>query len=539
LQRRTDSELTRRDGTRVTYAVLASLLVHVLLLTLLFGGDARWPTFGFPWQDRRMQVPDLRVLMVPSPTRAAEPTTSPLEHRSEPISVTPSRLASNPVSNSAAASKSAAPASDLKSDGGRNVTSAKVANVQPVPAQERVADNASPPTNAPSVIALVRPDEQTWMVPQSTETTTPLASALPTITIPENAPTPPRRQRSTARARVESKASEPDTRTDAAPVINPVPPDATQVDPVPRDVGGQEVPGSEAPGPDAELAKEAATRRAAEREETERKETERKDAERRDAELKAAERRDAERKDAERRDAERRDAERKDAERKDAERREAERRDAERRDTERKDAERREAERKDAERKDAERKDAERRDAERRDAERRDAERRDAERRDAERREAERNDAERKEAERKQAERKEAAERREAALRAIGRQLDEEAARREAASRALPSASSARRYRLWGQSDPNAELVLYALVWARKIESNMTFDMIREAAKQPHRNPVVIVAVRSDGSVERVTFEVSSGVPALDEAVRRVVESQLPYRPFPPALARD
>ncbi len=67
----------------------------------------------------------------------------------------------------------------------------------------------------------------------------------------------------------------------------------------------------------------------------------------------------------------------------------------------------------------------------------------------------------------------------------------------------------------------------------------MTFDMAREAAKQPHKNPLVTVAVRRDGSVESVTFDQSSGVPALDEAIRRVVHSQTPYQVFPPGLASE
>jgi TonB family protein len=139
-----------------------------------------------------------------------------------------------------------------------------------------------------------------------------------------------------------------------------------------------------------------------------------------------------------------------------------------------------------------------------------------------------------------------AEERREERLRAIGRQLDEEAARRDAAAAAarqspsLPlSLSNARRGRLLGRTDPNAELVRYAEAWARKIELNMTIDMVREAAKQPHRNPMVTVAIRSDGSVESVTFVVSSGVAEIDEAVRRIVEGQRPYEPFPPGLARE
>ena len=137
----------------------------------------------------------------------------------------------------------------------------------------------------------------------------------------------------------------------------------------------------------------------------------------------------------------------------------------------------------------------------------------------------------------------EAAARREATLRAIGRQLDEEAARREAAAAAAarlqPSSSTLRRYRLFGRTDANAELILYAEAWSRKIQLNLTFDMVREAAKQPHADPLVTVAIRSDGSVESVTFVLSSGVAALDEAIRRIVDSQKPYQPFPPGLARE
>lgn len=84
------------------------------------------------------------------------------------------------------------------------------------------------------------------------------------------------------------------------------------------------------------------------------------------------------------------------------------------------------------------------------------------------------------------------------------------------------------------------DLVQYAQAWALRIQMNMTaFEMVREAAKQPHSNPMVTVAIRSDGSVESVTFVRSSGVPAIDEAIRRIVHSQASYSAFPPGLARD
>ena len=99
--------------------------------------------------------------------------------------------------------------------------------------------------------------------------------------------------------------------------------------------------------------------------------------------------------------------------------------------------------------------------------------------------------------------------------------------------------STARRARLWGRTDPNAELVQYAEAWARKIQFNTPVEVARDAAKRLQTNPMVTVAMRSDGSVESVTFVISSGVAEVDEAIRRIIESQKPYQPFPPGLARE
>ena len=92
---------------------------------------------------------------------------------------------------------------------------------------------------------------------------------------------------------------------------------------------------------------------------------------------------------------------------------------------------------------------------------------------------------------------------------------------------------------MFGRTDPNAELILYAEAWARKIQLNTSMDMVRELAKRPHTHPLVTVAIRSDGSVESVTFVLSSGVPEIDDAIRRIVQSQVPYQAFSPALLRD
>ena len=130
-------------------------------------------------------------------------------------------------------------------------------------------------------------------------------------------------------------------------------------------------------------------------------------------------------------------------------------------------------------------------------------------------------------------------------LRAIGRQLDEEAARRDEAAVRRPgstlplSLSTARRVRLFGRTHPNAELVQYAEAWAQKIHLNTPVDTVRNLGSRLRNNPVVTVAVRSDGSVESVTFELGSGVAEVDEAIQRIVRSHEHYPAFPPALARD
>ena len=128
-------------------------------------------------------------------------------------------------------------------------------------------------------------------------------------------------------------------------------------------------------------------------------------------------------------------------------------------------------------------------------------------------------------------------------LRAIAEQLARESPGRDRAGSPpgapQPTVSGQRRGWLFGRADPNQDMVLYAQAMGRKIELNRTLDMVREAVKQPHTQPVVTVAVRADGSVEKVTFETSSGVPAIDEGIRKIIASQAPYGPFPPALARQ
>ena len=63
-----------REHRSMALALLLSLGFHALLLSLTFGGDVLGlPGLAVPWLERRTEVPDLRVVLVPAPTRAAEP----------------------------------------------------------------------------------------------------------------------------------------------------------------------------------------------------------------------------------------------------------------------------------------------------------------------------------------------------------------------------------------------------------------------------------------------------------------------------------
>ena len=89
------------------------------------------------------------------------------------------------------------------------------------------------------------------------------------------------------------------------------------------------------------------------------------------------------------------------------------------------------------------------------------------------------------------------------------------------------------------RTDRNVVLTMYAEGWRQKIELNAAVEALERAKATPHTDPVVTVAIRSDGSVENVVFERSSGLPELDEAIRRIVLALGPYGAFPPDLAND
>src|SRR4029453_13769135 len=99
------------EHRRLTYALLLSLLIHGLLLSLTFGGQGLWlPGFGFPWRDRRIEAPDLRVVVVPPQLKAAEPAVAEPVQQARVEPPVASRPARTPSVSRAPTSRRTAPA---------------------------------------------------------------------------------------------------------------------------------------------------------------------------------------------------------------------------------------------------------------------------------------------------------------------------------------------------------------------------------------------------------------------------------------------
>jgi hypothetical protein len=518
----------QREPWRLRTALSLSLLAHTLLLSIAIAGQTfGLPGLNFPWKERRLGADDLQIMLAPArpvtpgsadglaQAKMVQPALTPFDEPAVARQATPMPMPSPPVGQSETATATV---------------------------------SMPPPTPAPAPATAVAP-----LAPVVT------ARKQPDVQSPTAAETRP--------------ASAPDTATQR-------PPPAGQSDlPVPS-IGANQVQERALEQAKLEQSKLEQARLELERQSTERL---------RQAELTTNAQREANRQEQLRQEMARaeqiarRDAARLEAERSEQARQETMRREALQKERASQDEKaRQEMARHELERAEAARLEAARLEAGRREARqeqsrqaqleaarqaqletaRQDAIRQEAARRDAANQEAARQAQERKEPARQeqisqekvsqekvrqeqaQRERAEQEEKRMERLRAIGKQLDQEAAQRNAApdrpaSALAPTVSSLRRGWVYGRADPNPDLVLYAEAMSRKIEMNMTMDMAREAVKQPHAQPIVTVAIRADGSVEKVTFVVSSGVPAIDAAIRKIVASQAPYAAFTPAMARQ
>jgi len=87
------------------------------------------------------------------------------------------------------------------------------------------------------------------------------------------------------------------------------------------------------------------------------------------------------------------------------------------------------------------------------------------------------------------------------------------------------------------------ELAVYAEYvdeWRQRIERVGTENFPNEAREQSMFGAVLVtVAIRADGTVERVDIERSSGSRVLDRAAKRVVQLASPFKPFPAKIRKE
>jgi len=205
------------EHRRLTHALLLSLLIHTLLLSLTFGGQGLWlPGFGFPWQDRRIEVPDLRVVIVPAQVTAAEPAVTPVAEPlqqawvEQPVAsgpaLTPSvSRAPTPRRTEAAIVPEANPRAEANP---RTEAATGAAPAKMSLRADRPGNTAPPPIPAPAVIALERTDGATWVVPATPAMPTPVIAAAPSASSPETAMPSLRDAGDAARARIDQEARE-------------------------------------------------------------------------------------------------------------------------------------------------------------------------------------------------------------------------------------------------------------------------------------------------------------------------------------------
>lgn len=88
-----------------------------------------------------------------------------------------------------------------------------------------------------------------------------------------------------------------------------------------------------------------------------------------------------------------------------------------------------------------------------------------------------------------------------------------------------------------GSAERDLPLRMYAESWRQKIERNGAVNFPQRIGDRARIDPLVSVALRSDGSVEEVTIVRSSGRADTDDAVRRIVRLNARYSAFPPNIA--
>ena len=80
---------------------------------------------------------------------------------------------------------------------------------------------------------------------------------------------------------------------------------------------------------------------------------------------------------------------------------------------------------------------------------------------------------------------------------------------------------------------------MFAEAWSQRVQQNADFEFLDAAKSGAYTNPIVSVTLRADGSVDGVVFKRSSGIAAIDDAIRIIIASLSPYSRIPAELALD
>jgi hypothetical protein len=107
------------------------------------------------------------------------------------------------------------------------------------------------------------------------------------------------------------------------------------------------------------------------------------------------------------------------------------------------------------------------------------------------------------------------------------------------AMRAAEQAQQAVRRAFADAARHDVPLRMYIDSVRQKIERNAIVSEAQLSSQAVHTDPVVSIAIRSDGSIDDVTILRSSGRPDIDEIVRRVVRLNARYAAFPANVAAN
>jgi hypothetical protein len=105
--------------------------------------------------------------------------------------------------------------------------------------------------------------------------------------------------------------------------------------------------------------------------------------------------------------------------------------------------------------------------------------------------------------------------------------------------RAAEQAQQAMRRALADAARRDLPLRMYIDSVRQKIERNAIVSQTQLSSQAVQTDPVVSIAIRSDGSIEDVIILRSSGRPDIDEIVRRIVRLNARYSAFPPNVAAN